>query len=288
MKSVARLPDPPTLSLLFAATAWGTIWYPLRLLEQAGLQGAWATLVMYVAATLVGLKLTRSWRRDWAQAPHILLAIMLAAGWCNTAFIVAVIEGHVVRVILLFYLSPIWTVLFAHFLLGERLTQAALQVLAIAFVGAMLMLWSPEIGLPLPSDWADWLAITAGIGFALTNVMARKGHHLAVGSKTLATWAGGVLVAGVWVLVARLGMPEVTAWTWLGSLLLGGIGIVLMTLAVIHGVSSMPAQRSAVILLFELVAAAISAALLANESITLREWIGGGMIITAAYLAERR
>ena len=49
----------------------------------------------------------------------------------------------------------------------------------------------------------------------------------------------------------------------------------------------MPVHRSAVILLFELVAGAVSSQLLTDELVLLREWIGGGMIIMAAWLAAR-
>jgi drug/metabolite transporter (DMT)-like permease len=40
-----------------------------------------------------------------------------------------------------------------------------------------------------------------------------------------------------------------------------------------------------VILLFELVAGAVSSLLLTDEVIVLREWLGGGLIILAAYVA---
>ena len=60
-----------------------------------------------------------------------------------------------------------------------------------------------------------------------------------------------------------------------------------MPLAVIYGVTRMPVHRSAVILLFELVAGAVSALLLTDEVILVREWVGGGLIILAAWLAAR-
>ena len=40
----------PVLSLLFTATLWGVVWYPLRLLEEQGLVGAWSALISYAAA----------------------------------------------------------------------------------------------------------------------------------------------------------------------------------------------------------------------------------------------
>jgi drug/metabolite transporter (DMT)-like permease len=56
---------------------------------------------------------------------------------------------------------------------------------------------------------------------------------------------------------------------------------------VLYGVTRMPVHRSAVILLFELVVGAVSALLLTDEVVLLREWIGGAMIVSAAYLAAR-
>jgi drug/metabolite transporter (DMT)-like permease len=58
-----------------------------------------------------------------------------------------------------------------------------------------------------------------------------------------------------------------------------------MTLTVIYGVSHMPLHRSAVILLFELVVGAISAMLLTDEQVQTQEWLGGALILVAAYLA---
>ena len=49
----------------------------------------------------------------------------------------------------------------------------------------------------------------------------------------------------------------------------------------------MPVYRSAVILLFELVAAAISSQILTDEIIHLKEWVGGTFIIVAAYVSAR-
>jgi drug/metabolite transporter (DMT)-like permease len=60
-----------------------------------------------------------------------------------------------------------------------------------------------------------------------------------------------------------------------------------MSLTVTYGVSRMPVHRSAVILLFELVAGALSSQLLTDETVLPREWLGGLLIVTAAYLAAR-
>ncbi len=92
----------PVFSLLLSATLWGVIWYPLRLLEAAGLSGLWATLASYGAALLLGLLAVIARRSELRQQPLTLLILAVSAGWCNVAFILAVLDGTVVRVRLRF------------------------------------------------------------------------------------------------------------------------------------------------------------------------------------------
>lgn len=278
----------PVFSLLLAATLWGVIWYPLRLLETAGLSGLWTTLVCYGAALLLGLLPGVARLGELRHQPLLLLVLALGAGWCNVAFVLAVLEGTVVRVLLLFYLSPIWAVLLAWLILGERLSAQARGVFVLAIVGALIMLWDPAIGMPWPSEPGDWLAVTAGLGFALSNVMIRRLQQVSVPIKTLSSWVGVLVITVVMLLFnGGLNLPEVSGGVWLGAAALGWFGIVIMTLAVQYGVTHMPVHRSAVILLFELVAGAVSAGLLTEEVVRPLEWLGGALIIAAAYWAAR-
>ena len=95
------------------------------------------------------------------------------------------------------------------------------------------------------------------------------------------------MVALAWIGLSQPGIPAVAGAVYGWAALLGLCGFLVMTLAVVYGVTRMPVHRSAVILLFELVAGAVSSLLLTDEVILLREWIGGGMIILAAWLAAR-
>jgi drug/metabolite transporter (DMT)-like permease len=278
----------PVFSLLLSATLWGVIWYPLRLLEAAGLPGLWTTLASYGAALLLGLLAVIARRSELRHQPLALLILAVSAGWCNVAFILAVLEGTVVRVLLLFYLSPIWAVLLAWLFLGERLSRQARGVFALAIIGALVMLWDPVIGLPWPSEPGDWLAVSSGFAFALSNVMTRQLQQVSVQIKTLTSWAGVMVIATVMLLFSGpVALPEVNLSVWLAAAALGWFGIVVMTLAVQYGVTHMPVHRSAVILLFELIAGALSASLLTNEVVRPLEWLGGVLIIAAAYWAAR-
>jgi drug/metabolite transporter (DMT)-like permease len=274
----------PVLALLTGATVWGVIWYPYRALADAGVGGAAATTLTYGGALVLALILLRPRiRPSW-----MLLAIAITAGWANVGFTMAVIYGDVMRVVLLFYLAPLWTMLFARWLLGERLAGAGYALMLLALAGAAVMLWQPRMGWPLPRDPAEWLGVSAGAMFALSNVLVRKTAQLTIESKALAVFAGGVVI-GAMCLLALPNQPAngLLSFGASGLLLLLAIVILAVNLAVQYGLTHISANRAIVIYLFELVVTAFSAWLLADEILTFREWCGGLMIIAAGLLSER-
>jgi drug/metabolite transporter (DMT)-like permease len=277
----------PVLSLLFTASLWGLVWYPLRLLEHAGLHGLWSSLISYGAVLLAFFWILVRDRQVVADNLPALAWLGLAAGWCNVAFIMAVLDGHVVRVLLLFYLSPFWAVCLGWLMLGEQPDRSALLVFALAVIGALVMLWNEQLGVPWPRDVADWLAVSSGFAFALSNVYVRRLQQVSVWVKSASSWAGVVLVALCWIGFSGIPLPAVATGVYLGAVLLGLCGFLLMTVAVQYGVTRMPVHRSAVILLFELVVGAVSSLLLTDEAVLPREWAGGALIIVAAWLAAR-
>ena len=287
MASKPHFAQGPVISLLLAATLWGVIWYPLRLLAQHGLNGLWSSVVSYGAALLVGALYAWRHRLVWRKDAVHLALLALATGWCNVAFVIAVIDGTVVRVLLLFYLSPVWSVLLGRWLLGERASRMALGVVGVALAGALVILWDDTLGLPWPQVAADWLALSSGFAFALSNVLVRHMRQVSLAAKTMVSWAGVVLVALVWIWLGGHAFPHTTFETVVGAVALGLFGIVIMTLAVQYGVTHMPVHRSAAILLFEVVIGAVSSQWLTQEVIGGREVIGGVLIVVAAYFAAR-
>ena len=277
----------PVVGLLFASTMWGLIWYPLRLLEDNGLHGLWSTALMYCGTLIVAIPVLAKGWREWKQHPMMFFFMAIATGWTNIAFILAVLDGNVVRVLLLFYLSPLWATLLGVFFLGEQLSRRAIGILGIAMVGAIVMLWHESLGFPAPRDTADWLALSAGIAFAITNVLIHKLSNSSIMVKTATGWLGVLFLAFVLIIFTEQKLSvttEVIASAWI----LGAVAMSMMNIAVVYGVTNMPVHRSAIILLFEIVVGAISSILLTNEIIQLREWIGGGLVILAAYLTASR
>ncbi len=278
----------PVFSLLLSATLWGLFWYPLRLLEQAGLSGLWSTLLIYVGTLPLLLYLLRGRYHEFRQAPWLLAGLALASGWCNVAFVLAVLDGNIVRVLLLFYLSPFWATLIGWWFLGERIHRSTLLVLVVALSGAVIMLWHPQMGMPFHSEAADWLALSSGFSFALTNALVRKAQTTSLQIRTATSWLGVMLVALVLLLFSANPIGEPSLAALLAAPAIGLLGITIMTFSVIYGVSHMPLHRSAVILLFEIIVGAVSSQLLTSEVISLQEWIGGALVMLAAFLSAKK
>ncbi len=107
----------PYLALLFNALVWGLSWWPLRQLQAQGLHPLWATLLFFLlGGLLIGVSRPLAWATVWRTPALWVLA--LASGATNAAFNWGVSTGEVVRVVLLFYLMPLWAVGLAWWLLG--------------------------------------------------------------------------------------------------------------------------------------------------------------------------
>jgi len=277
-----------TSGLLFGAVCWGIIWYPYRILQEAGVSGVASSFYTYVIAVTLGILMYAKYWRNLADVPKSVFWLALVAGWTNLSYVLAVIDGEVMRVMLLFYLSPLWTIILAHFWLKERANLKSVSVILVSLTGAFIMLWQPG-ALPLPQNMAEWLAMSAGMGFAMTNVITRKSTHLTVASKSMAVWIGVLMMTLVFMPFQTLPMPSPAAFTMAQCLILLVIALLIMaaTLVVQYGITHIPVTRASVLFMFELVVAAVASYYLANEAMELHEWIGGSLIVAAALFAAK-
>jgi len=272
--------------LLFGAVCWGVIWYPYRMMQEAGISGVASSFYTYVlAVSIFAIIFLKQWRAPFHQ-PKIIILLAIVAGWTNLSYVLAIIDGEVMRVMLLFYLSPLWTLVLAHFWLKERTNRRGLAVIVLSLIGAFIMLWQ-EDALPLPSNNAEWLALSAGMGFSLTNVITRYASNLTLPAKSMAVWIGVLLMSLVFIALQDAPFPNPQDMSMSQSLLMFLVAILLMaaTLLVQFGITHTPVNKASVLFMFELVVAAVAAYFLTDETMTAREWFGGSLIVVAALFA---
>ncbi len=278
--------------LLFGAVCWGIIWYPYRLLANAGISGITSSFYSYSLALLIGCLLFAKYWRSLLAIPKRAYWLCLFAGWTNLSYVLAVIDGEVMRVMLLFYLSPIWTLVLARFWLKESIHITGLIAIMISLIGAVIMLNDfSTISFPAPRNQAEWLALSAGIGFSLTNVFTRQATYLSVAAKSMLVWLGVVSLSILLLffldgnLMRLINISEYIAWEYLSLFVLIALMLVLATLCVQYGVTKITAIRASVLFMFELVVAAVAAYFLANETMQINEWLGGTLIVISGLFA---
>lgn len=275
----------PVLALVVNAFVWGMSWWPFRQLQDEGVHPLWSTALIYLVAFLGFVLVRPGALPELLRTPGLWL-LAAAAGLTNVGFNWAVTIGDVVRVVLLFYLMPAWSVLLAWPLLGEKPSRAGLARLVLALAGVAIVLDTSGVGLPWPRTLAEWLALMGGFSFALTNIMLRRLDTSTAGSRVLAMFGGGMLLAGG---VAMAGMaqgsvaamPLLEGSGWLLALLLAA-GFLAANLALQYGASRLPAHTTALVMLSEVVFASLSSVALGAAELTLRTLVGGALIVAAA------
>ena len=278
----------PVAALLFNALVWGVSWWPFRQMHALGLHPLWATAMVYgvSSACLVAWR-PGAWRGLMTHPG--LWALMLASGLTNVGFNWAVTVGDVVRVVLLFYLMPVWSIALAWWLLGERPTSGVLLRLVLALLGVSLVLRTPGSPWPVPSTLADGLALGGGFCFALTNVLLRRLRDAPDASRAVAMFAGGAIMAAG-MAVATQGMEGVAAlaaapMAWLP--LASGLSLAFLVgnLALQYGAARLAAHVTALVMLSEVVFASVSSVLAGAASPTGQTLAGGALVMAAALLA---
>jgi drug/metabolite transporter (DMT)-like permease len=277
------------LALTFNAFTWGLSWWPFRWLQERGLHALWATVLVYaVAVLLISLWRPRAWGQLW-RAPT-LWWLVLASGATNAAFNTAVTMGDVVRVVLLFYLMPLWAVLLARLLLGERLTALAAVRVALALTGAAIVLWPTDSAAwPVPTSTAEVLALAGGFAFALNNVMLRREAHQPRSTLALAIFAGGAgvsLLAALWLgTLGTVPWPPAPAPAWMAGTLGLALVFMLSNLALQYGSARLPANATAVVMVSEVLFASVSAVASGAGTVSGPLVVGGVLILSASLLA---
>ena len=281
----------PDLAIFISAAMWGTIWVPVREISGGGLDSGLAAALAAmtaIVALLPHVLRNRSAivfsRRVWWIS--FLLGFGVALYWEG------MVRGNVARVVLLFYMMPVWTVILARLINGETATPRRIAGVVLGMSG-MLVVFSANGGIPLPSSLGDYMGLASGVAWALAFVLcARPGME----KTTLAQLLGSLLILApsVWLLTLLPGSREgpgaiaAAPGISLTVLWLVGLGLVwilpgmFMTL---FGADHLPPGRVAIFLMVEVVVALVSSAILIDEPFGLRE-MAGAILILGASLTE--
>ena len=274
-----------SLAIALSGAFWGLFWIPLRALEHQGFAGNWANVTLYAAASLLLLPFLwlrrRPRRRDLPQ----LLVIGFFSGLGFALWNNSLIYGAVVRVTLLFYLTPVWATILGAIFLRDSIGPLRLISILLGIGGASMVLKFDGI-FPVPRDSAEWCALASGVCFALATVYIRKSHDVGALEKTFANQAFAVPFALLFLVLLPEPAPSAAAFlAGLPLILLACVWLVPVMLLIVWGSGRLDPGRVAILLLLEVLASAASAALLTDEPFGWRE-MTGCLLILGAGLVE--
>lgn len=289
--------------LAFSSVGWGLTWWPIKSLNSMGLPTLDIVFVAFLAISIVLLPFLYWQRKQWLPVFPMMLLIGVVGGIANFAFQTAISEGNVIRVMILFYMLPIWSALGGWLFLKERIDQRRFMALCLCVLGAFSILEVWEVSWQAIS-LVDVLAFVAGIALSANNILFRFTANVPLVSK-VGFVAVGCLVILLFVFVffgLSFSTPSILfsnefAWgeLWQNnnsstldvislSALYGVAGVLLITLGSQWGVTQLEAGRSAVIIVLELVTAIVSVMIITQVSLQIHEVIGGLMVLVAALL----
>lgn len=272
----------PLIGMLGGCAMWGLTWWPMKVLRDAGIDSIVLTMLSTGAAAVVLLPFALPQWRTWRPFLGAMAVIAVLGGYANLSYTVAMVNGNPVRVMMLFYLAPIWVLIGARVFLHEHLDGVRMIAVLVAVCGALLTLGGPALLYQAPAP-IDLLSISAGFAYAMSNLAYRHASRLPTVTKNATNFVGAcVWSILIWPLV---GVPDgaVSAHPWL-AIAFGLLWYLPAVGLTQYGVSHLSAGRSAVLLTLELPIAAVTSWLIAGIRLTPLEMIGGTLILAAALL----
>lgn len=266
---------------------WGFYWLPVRSLNVMGLPGAWGTVAITLAATVVLSPIAFTGRRKFASSNRAALISVALGGAAFALYSVGFVYGRVAIIILLYFLTPVWSTLIGRYVMGWHTPRLRILAIGVGLAGLAAML-SADGDLPLPRGAGEWMALSAGMlwSVATTGIRARSdlgpveaAFIFALGATAAALvlapflepWPGGVLTED---LGGIIGLTFAT----------GGLWWVLSIAGLMWATVRLEPARVGILLMTEVVVGAASAAMLAGEHLDRLEIVGGVLVLCASVL----
>jgi drug/metabolite transporter (DMT)-like permease len=289
--TIAQRPSAllPSLAIILSATFWGSMWMPLFQAYSSGLSGAWVAWLIYgVPAVLVLPLILRDRGRGLMAGGWPLIWLGISTGICNYLYAAGVVYGDVARVVLLFYVNPVWSVLLERIVLKTRITPGRGAALLVGLIGMAILNYDGQ-GLPLPRNIAEWSGLAAGFCWAIGLVTMRMTPEVGMAEKAFLQYVTAMIFGG---LILALGIfPPQADWSavnwpvavvWI--LIVAGIWVVPGLLLSFWAAARLSPTRASMLFMAEVVVGVATAAIWTDYPFGWREAIGGLVIVSASVL----
>ncbi|HQS59169.1 MAG: hypothetical protein B7Y56_07050 [Gallionellales bacterium 35-53-114] len=273
----------PVISILIGAVCWGLLWIPLKFFASFGLTGNLIGMTSYLIVGLVALPIVWRQRKIWRAEFNLLLLIGISFGLGNVAFNAALMQGEVVRVMLLFYLLPAWGALGGVLILKEKLSKRRYIAIALSLAGVFVIMGGTTV-FSQPFSTVDILSLAAGFCFSIAVVSNKKAVQIPLASRALVPFIFCPPLAFLGNYLAPTPMPELGLSIWILLVVFAFIWLFGATVFSTYGFAKVEASRASILQVTELFVAIVTATLIGGEILGIKEYIGGALIVIATLL----
>ena len=277
----------PSIAVAMSGAIWGLYWIPIRQLDASGIPASWTSFITF---GFVGLLSLAAFARQWSKTgrfPRGIILTGLLSGTSVVFYAVALGLTEVVKTVLLFYLTPIWSTILGKFLLGEKITAFRIVAVIFGLTGLAVILGIAD-GIPRLSNLGDLLALLSGMVWAYATVRIREDSNVAVWEQVCAFYIGGAIAALVFVVVPIQGLDNpptfdavIQSLFWLGIF---AIAFLPSMFLVFWGAKLLSPARVGILLMTEIIFGVSSAAMLSGEPFGWNQVIGITLIFSAAVI----
>ena len=277
------------IALAISAGAWGIYWLPQRILEEGGLTGGWGTIAQMIIGVILLLPIA-IWRKVKGKTTGLeipLTGFLIGGGFI--CYALSFLLTDVVRALILFYMTPIWTTIFEILFLKKRPGIERFLTLSLA-LGGLWIVFSKQTVIPLPENSGDWLALVGGALFSAGLVRLELIKTDGVFPIIFSFFFFGSIfniVAG-FLLKEYLGpVPPIEAFVSMALFLIiiSVFYFIPTGIVIFWSPSKLGAGLCSILFLSEIVVGVITSSILTNEPFGWREITGSTLIVVGGVLA---
>ena len=280
----------PNLTVIVSCLFWGTYWIPLRSIDGINSGSVWPLFLSFLLLALILVKpLIKSITNIFINKNYFFLAGCFFAALGISLYSESLLRGEIAKVVVLFYLCPIWGTIFARFILNHSFTIKRIFSIILGIIGLEIIVGF-EKGIILPSTTVEWIALLAGLMWAMSMTLFNLANTTSSAEKTSLT---AFLIPFVYLFLcfipggrnlaipySLLSIHPIYIWMILFVI----IWLLPSILLTYFSVEVLDPGRINILLAFEVAVGFLSSALLTSEIIGFREYIGAIFVVSACFV----
>ena len=278
-----------SIALAISAGAWGIYWLPQRILEDGGLTGGWGTISQMIIGTLLLLPIA-VWRLSKRKGTGLELPAMgILIGGGFILYALSFLLTDVVRALIMFYMTPVWTTIFEIIFLKKKHGWQRIVSLSLA-LGGLWVVFGQGGNIPLPVNAGDWIALLGGVMFAGGMIRLEVIKTDGVFPIIFGFFFYGTLfnIAAGLLLVNYLGpVPTIDAFVSMTAFLipLSIFYFIPTGIVILWAPTQIGAGICSILFLSEIIVGAVSSSILTDEPFGWRQIVGCSLIIIGGVVA---